>query len=122
MQTVFKSCPGVRLLIAALCLAVLVRLCWLMTQMWQDRPSSQKPQWGSWARLRSKTVSTPSSRAFSSMGVNVFRYKLLSFSVGAFFAGVGGALLASLLTTIDPKMFLFTLTFNVLMQNRYRPK
>jgi len=28
---------------------------------------------------------------------------------------VGGALLASLLTTIDPKMFLFTLTFNVLM-------
>ena len=49
------------------------------------------------------------------MGVNVFRYKLLSFSVGAFFAGVGGALLASLLTTIDPKMFLFTLTFNILM-------
>jgi branched-chain amino acid transport system permease protein len=53
--------------------------------------------------------------AARAMGVNVFRYKLLSFSVGAFFAGVGGALLASLLTTIDPKMFLFTLTFNVLM-------
>ena len=49
------------------------------------------------------------------MGVDVFRYKLLSFTVGSFFAGVGGALLASLLTTIDPKMFLFTLTFNVLM-------
>ena len=53
--------------------------------------------------------------AAKAMGVNVFRYKLLSFSVGSFFAGVGGALLASLLTTIDPKMFLFTLTFNVLM-------
>ena len=53
--------------------------------------------------------------AAKAMGINVFRYKLLSFSVGAFFAGVGGALLASLLTTIDPKMFLFTLTFNVLM-------
>ncbi len=53
--------------------------------------------------------------AARAMGINVFRYKLLSFSVGAFFAGVGGALLASLLTTIDPKMFLFTLTFNVLM-------
>jgi branched-chain amino acid transport system permease protein len=53
--------------------------------------------------------------AARAMGVNVFRYKLLSFSVGAFFAGIGGALLASLLTTIDPKMFLFTLTFNVLM-------
>jgi branched-chain amino acid transport system permease protein len=53
--------------------------------------------------------------AARAMGVNVFRYKLLSFCVGAFFAGVGGALLASLLTTIDPKMFLFTLTFNILM-------
>lgn len=53
--------------------------------------------------------------AAKAMGVNTFRYKLLSFTVGAFFAGVGGALLASLLTTIDPKMFLFTLTFNVLM-------
>jgi len=53
--------------------------------------------------------------AAKAMGVNVFRMKLFSFSVGAFFAGVGGALLASLLTTIDPKMFLFTLTFNVLM-------
>ncbi|MHC1790556.1 branched-chain amino acid ABC transporter permease [Solidesulfovibrio sp.] len=53
--------------------------------------------------------------AARAMGVNVFRYKLLSFSVGAFFAGIGGALLASLLTTIDPKMFLFTLTFNILM-------
>lgn len=53
--------------------------------------------------------------AAKAMGVNVFAQKLLSFSIGAFFAGVGGALLASLLTTIDPKMFLFTLTFNVLM-------
>lgn len=53
--------------------------------------------------------------AAKAMGVNVFRMKLLSFAIGAFFAGVGGALLASLLTTIDPKMFLFTLTFNVLM-------
>jgi len=53
--------------------------------------------------------------AAKAMGVDVFRYKLLSFSIGAFFAGVGGALLASLVTTIDPKMFLFTLTFNVLM-------
>ena len=53
--------------------------------------------------------------AAKAMGINVFRAKLLSFTVGSFFAGVGGALLASLLTTIDPKMFLFTLTFNVLM-------
>lgn len=49
------------------------------------------------------------------MGINVFRYKLLSFCLGAFLAGVGGALLGNLLTTIDPKMFNFQLTFNILM-------
>ncbi len=49
------------------------------------------------------------------MGINVFAYKVMSFCVGAFFAGVGGALLASHLSTIDPKMFNFLLTFNVLM-------
>lgn len=49
------------------------------------------------------------------MGINVFNYKLLSFCIGAFFAGVGGALMGSLITTIDPKMFNFLLTFNILM-------
>lgn len=49
------------------------------------------------------------------MGINTFRYRVLSFSLGAFFAGVGGALLGNLITTIDPKMFTFLLTFNVLM-------
>lgn len=49
------------------------------------------------------------------MGINVFRYKVLSFCIGAFFAGVGGALLGTHLSTIDPKMFNFLLTFNVLM-------
>ncbi len=49
------------------------------------------------------------------MGVDVFKYKILSFCMGAFLAGVGGALLGNLLTTIDPKMFNFQLTFNVLM-------
>lgn len=53
--------------------------------------------------------------AARAMGLNTFRYRLTSFTIGAFFAGVGGALLASLITTIDPKMFLFILTFNVLM-------
>ena len=49
------------------------------------------------------------------MGINIFSYKVLSFCLGAFFAGVGGALLGSHLSTIDPKMFNFLLTFNVLM-------
>ena len=53
--------------------------------------------------------------AAKNMGINTFFYRVVSFSVGAFFAGVGGALMGSLITTIDPKMFVFTLTFNVLM-------
>lgn len=49
------------------------------------------------------------------MGVNTFFHRVLSFTIGAFFAGVGGALTAALISTIDPKMFNFMLTFNVLM-------
>ena len=53
--------------------------------------------------------------AARTMGVNTFFYKVLSFTIGAFFAGVGGALTGVLISTIDPKMFNFLLTFNVLM-------
>ncbi|EJF75098.1 branched-chain amino acid ABC transporter permease [Bartonella alsatica] len=49
------------------------------------------------------------------MGINAFFYRSFSFTVGAFFAGIGGALMASLISTIDPKMFNFLLTFNILM-------
>ena len=53
--------------------------------------------------------------AAEAMGINVFRMKLLSFVVSAFFAGIGGALLAHHLTTIDPKQFMFLKTFDVLL-------
>jgi branched-chain amino acid transport system permease protein len=53
--------------------------------------------------------------AARTMGINIFRQQALSFSLGAFFAGVGGGLLACLISTIDPKMFTFLLTFNILM-------
>jgi branched-chain amino acid transport system permease protein len=49
------------------------------------------------------------------MGVNVFRVKVMSFTASSFMAGVGGALLGHVLTTIDPKMFTFMLTFNILL-------
>ncbi len=49
------------------------------------------------------------------MGIDTFRYRVLAFCLGAFFAGVGGALLGNLISTIDPKMFIFLLTFNILM-------
>ncbi|MDO4987679.1 MAG: branched-chain amino acid ABC transporter permease [Synergistes sp.] len=53
--------------------------------------------------------------AAKAMGINTFRTKTISFVVGAFFAGVGGSLMGSLITTIDPKMFNFQLTYNILM-------
>ncbi len=53
--------------------------------------------------------------AAKSMGINIFTHKLMSFMIGAFFAGVGGGLLGSQLGTIDPTLFKFTLTFNILL-------
>ncbi|WP_336279257.1 branched-chain amino acid ABC transporter permease [Bartonella sp. CB175] len=53
--------------------------------------------------------------AAKTMGINAFFYRIMSFTVGAFFAGVGGALMAALISSIDPKMFNFLLTFNILM-------
>ncbi len=53
--------------------------------------------------------------AAEAMGVNVFRVKVASFTASSFMAGVGGALLGHMITTIDPKMFTFMLTFNILL-------
>ncbi len=53
--------------------------------------------------------------AAQAMGVNIFYHKVFSFIVGAFFAGIGGGLLAHLLTTINPVAFNFFLTFNILI-------
>ncbi|MGI5998055.1 MAG: branched-chain amino acid ABC transporter permease [Lutispora sp.] len=53
--------------------------------------------------------------AAESMGINLFKHKVMSFTIGAFFAGIGGGLLGNLLGTIDPAMFKFTLTFNILL-------
>lgn len=53
--------------------------------------------------------------AAQAMGINLFKHKMLSFVIGSFFAGVGGGLLASMITSIDPKMFTFLYTFNILL-------
>lgn len=53
--------------------------------------------------------------AAEAMGINLFKHKVMSFSIGAFFAGIGGGLLASLLATVDPKQFYFTVTYNFLL-------
>ena len=49
------------------------------------------------------------------IGVNLTYHKVMSFVISAFFAGVAGGLFACLLTTIDPKAFMFIMTFNILI-------
>lgn len=53
--------------------------------------------------------------AAEAMGVDVFKVKVTSFTISSFIAGIGGALLGHMITTIDPKMFTFLLTFNILL-------
>lgn len=53
--------------------------------------------------------------AAEAMGINLFKHKSLAFMISAFFAGVGGGLYGALLGTVDPKNFLFTLTYNFLL-------
>ncbi|PKL25009.1 MAG: branched-chain amino acid ABC transporter permease [Spirochaetae bacterium HGW-Spirochaetae-3] len=53
--------------------------------------------------------------AAEAMGVNVVKVKSTSFVISSFMAGVGGALLGHMITTIDPKMFTLILTFNILL-------
>jgi len=84
--------------------------------------------WG-WAAFTvwfiSRLVSSAHGKAFLAiredevaaeiMGVRVTYHKTVSFVTGAVFAGIGGALLGSLTSTIDPKTFGFMLTFNILI-------
>ncbi|MDN5324486.1 MAG: branched-chain amino acid transport system permease protein [Thermosipho sp. (in: thermotogales)] len=51
------------------------------------------------------------------MGINVFKHELISFIIGAFFAGISGALYAHWLTTIEPKITTLgpILTFYILI-------
>nr|WP_113865466.1 branched-chain amino acid ABC transporter permease [Brenneria salicis]NMN90512.1 branched-chain amino acid transport system permease protein [Brenneria salicis ATCC 15712 = DSM 30166]RBP64842.1 amino acid/amide ABC transporter membrane protein 2 (HAAT family) [Brenneria salicis ATCC 15712 = DSM 30166] len=49
------------------------------------------------------------------MGINTFKIKTYAFATSAFFEGIGGGLLASLLTIISPDLFDFMLTFQLLI-------
>ncbi|NPA55094.1 MAG: branched-chain amino acid ABC transporter permease [Epsilonproteobacteria bacterium] len=53
--------------------------------------------------------------AAEAIGVDVFKIKTYAFMTSAFFEGVGGGLMASLLTTISPEQFSFMLTFELLI-------
>ncbi len=53
--------------------------------------------------------------AATAMGINTFKMKTYAFMTSAFFEGIGGGLLASMLTTITPDQFSFLLTFQLLI-------
>jgi branched-chain amino acid transport system permease protein len=53
--------------------------------------------------------------AATAMGINTFKIKTVAFMTSAFFEGIGGGLLASMLTTITPDQFSFLLTFQLLI-------
>jgi len=48
------------------------------------------------------------------IGINLFRYKLLAFGIGSFYAGVAGALTAYFWTLISPEAFGLTLSIQYL--------
>jgi branched-chain amino acid transport system permease protein len=48
-------------------------------------------------------------------GINPLKYKLLSFTIGAFFAGIAGGLYAHLSGAIRPYAFSFNLTFQIVI-------
>lgn len=53
--------------------------------------------------------------AAEAMGINLFKHKVISFTIGSVIAGVGGGLMGHLLGAIDPLMFRFLMTFNILL-------
>jgi len=53
--------------------------------------------------------------AASAIGIDTFKIKTLAFVTSAFFEGIGGGMLAVLLTTISPDLFTFFLTFQLLI-------
>lgn len=53
--------------------------------------------------------------AAESMGLNLFRYKELSFVISSFFTGIGGGMLAMFMRSIDSKTFQVALTYDILL-------
>jgi len=53
--------------------------------------------------------------AAESMGVSLFKHKMLSFVISGFIAGLGGGLMASIVGSINPMQFRFILSYDILL-------
>ena len=73
----------------------------------------------SWGCLAIMKAVRDDEVATKMMGINTFRVKVLAFTLGCFGGGLGGALMGNLITTIDPRMFMITQTYNIRFVNRF---
>lgn len=53
--------------------------------------------------------------AAESMGISLFKHKMLSFVISGFIAGLGGGLIASIVGSINPLQFRFILSYDILL-------
>lgn len=53
--------------------------------------------------------------AAEAMGISLFKHKMMSFVISAVLAGISGGLLASVIGSITPMFFRFTLTYEILL-------
>ncbi|MEG2083586.1 MAG: branched-chain amino acid ABC transporter permease, partial [Oscillospiraceae bacterium] len=53
--------------------------------------------------------------AAETMGISLFKHKMVSFVIGGFMAGVSGGLIASVVGAINPSFFRFTLAYEILL-------
>ncbi len=96
-----KSIPGFKSLfipigISALCIAIMVLIL--------------KSSYGrAFKAIREDDI------AAEAMGINLFKHKQMAFTIGAFFSGIGGGLLASHLTAVDSNQFKIAVTYELLL-------
>ncbi|MFO7739550.1 MAG: branched-chain amino acid ABC transporter permease [Desulfatiglandaceae bacterium] len=64
---------------------------------------------------RSMLAVRENEMAAQCLGVNLFRTRIVSFAIGAFFAGVAGGLWAHLVSAITPGSFSLILAFNIVV-------
>lgn len=67
------------------------------------------------AKGRSLVAIREDEIAARAVGINAYREKVISFTMGSFWAGIGGGLMATLIGTVNPQQFTFQLTFNILL-------
>lgn len=127
---------GDYLAIATLGMSEIIRVIFLNTKITNGAAGlSFLPQFVDWNRLffftaatilllRNFINSSPGRACISvredeiaaeSMGINTTKYKVAAFSMGAFFAGVAGALYASYFYFIKPDLFNFNKSIDILV-------